>query len=220
MCCRLVVDINEKEKKDLLKAINATETQQLSFTPSFNVTPGSFLPVIYKNNVIVMDSMKWGYIPLWSKNNKAFANTRFEEADIKNTWKNAFNGKRCLIPASGYYEWKAKEGKRLPYYIHSSKNKIITLAGLVLKDNDGKNRFTILTMKAISSLTDIHPRMPVIISPKLWELWLANNTLSESEQDQIQQGAIYEALGLSSYRVSSDVNSGINDRSNLITRLD
>ncbi len=125
---------------------------------------------------------QWGLIPSWAKDStfgaKTF-NARSETADEKPTFRSAVKRRRCIVPASGYYEWQRIGDKKQPWYIHESNDGIIGFAGLweswkdpSVPEDDELTTFSILTMPAPSSLAEIHDRAPVIVGPHHWGLWL------------------------------------------------
>ncbi len=222
MCCRVVIsEVDERSYRDSLKDLfNVVDDSQMNFNYSYNISPGSFLPVVYKNVVIKASNMKWGLVPFTnSKYKNNFFNTRIETADIKISFKDSFKNRRCIIPISGYYEWRQENGVKQPYYFFSTKNKILPLAGLYKQSFiDGKavSTFTILTKPSEGDLQTVHDRMPVILTRDLFEEWLNSkdiDLLKKLVTDNKEQDIRF-------YKVSTNVNSVRNDSRTLINKID
>lgn len=144
-------------------------------TPNGNVTPGQVMPVITKNdNSNQLDFMKWGLIPAWAKNYKidhGMINARSESLTSKPSFKDSFKNSRCLIPATGFYEWQ-KTGKiSTPYLFQLKDQSLFSFAGLY--DN---STYTIITTSPNSLVEPIHHRMPVILSQSDESTWLDPST--------------------------------------------
>ncbi len=201
----------------LKEYFNVKDDSQFDFVKSYNISPGSFLPVVYKDVVIKASNMKWGLIPFFTKDNKmSFPNTRIETVDIKISFKDSFRKRRCLIPVSGYYEWKNEEGKKIPYYFHSKDNGVIALAGIYNKTENGSCNFTIFTKESTEKLKEIHERMPVIIPKESWETWLNENSSIELIKNQVLKNAFED---LKFHKVSSEVNNPRNNIKDLVNEI-
>ena len=149
-----------------------------SLTPRYNIAPTQQIPAVR-----VADAgrecvnLRWGFIPSWSKDGKlAPINAMSETASSKPFFRSAFKKRRCLIPASGFYEWKATGKKqRQPYAIRLIDDKPFTFAGLweCWEGPDGPvESCTILTTTPNDLMGTIHSRMPVILDPRDYEQWL------------------------------------------------
>lgn len=129
--------------------------------------------------------MKWGLIPFWAKDPRisySTINARSEEIENKPAFRKAFRTQRCLVPASGFFEWKkvSDMGKpvKIPYWIRVKGKNIFGFAGIydVWKDAEGYEikTFSIVTTKANKIMAEIHDRMPVILTSEDEEIWLDN----------------------------------------------
>ena len=154
-----------------------------SFTPSRNVSPGQHIPaVIRSDDKNILTPFLWGLIPFWAKDPSTGAkliNARAETVNEKPSFKNAFQKRRCLIIADGFYEWK-KDGKgKIPYYIYLKSGKPFGFAGLyetwISPDNNKVDTCTIITTRANEVVQPIHERMPVIVPKEKEEVWLKND---------------------------------------------
>lgn len=143
--------------------------------PLYNISPGSFCPVITKNGEREMHILRWGLIPRWAKDPRIgykLINARAESANEKPSFKDSFHNRRCLIPATGFYEWK--DG--LPYYIRLKSQNIFSMGGIYDYWKDGENQllqtFAVITTSANQVIEKVHNRMPVIIEKQNENLWL------------------------------------------------
>jgi putative SOS response-associated peptidase YedK len=128
--------------------------------------------------------MRWGLIPSWwkkkAKETPATFNARAETVAEKAMFRGAFKRTRCLIPASGYYEWKGMEAGKQPYYFTGSNGSPLTMAGLwdEWKDIETGERLKSCTMiitEANEFVGKIHDRMPVLLQPQDFDAWLTGH---------------------------------------------
>lgn len=155
-----------------------------SMRPRYNIAPSQTIPIILKEAKQI-DFCRWGFIPSWHKAQATslpagYINARLESITEKPTFRFAFQQQRCLIPVSGYYEWRNLLGKKQPYFVHSTNHPLIAVAGLwsSWQSPQGISMLTcaIVTTQATSALQQLHERMPVILSPKDYATWLADET--------------------------------------------
>jgi putative SOS response-associated peptidase YedK len=126
-----------------------------------------------------LDVMRWGLVPFWSKDPLGGApliNARAETAATKPAFRAAYRHRRCLIPADGFYEWKRESGKKQPYYLSMGDAKVFAFAGLWehWENPEGSiiESCAILTTSANELVQSIHDRMPVILEPRNYQVWL------------------------------------------------
>ena len=172
-----------------------------------------------------LDLLKWGLIPYWAKEAKignSMINARAESAAEKPAYRTSFKKKRCLIPTDGFYEWK-KEGKlKQPYLIHRQDGKPFAFAGLWSSWRNPEQEkpvetFTILTTDANDLLRPLHDRMPVILDPKDFDLWLDPKI---DDAAKLQSLLVPHAVeGFEAFPVSRMVNSPTNDVADCIAPL-
>lgn len=155
----------------------------------FNIAPSQTVPIIVKWAEQV-EFAQWGFIPAWAKCvdgviPSGHINIRLESAAEKPSFKNVVYQQHCLIPATGYYEWRTFSGKKQPFYLHLENQPLFALAGLwsiwQTPSGEAKLNFGILTQPAPDFLTTLHDRSPVIISPQKYQSWLENNKKIEIE---------------------------------------
>ncbi|CAA7017851.1 unnamed protein product [Microthlaspi erraticum] len=162
------------------------------YRPSYNVAPGSYIPVLRRDSEVVGDGgvtvecMKWGLVPSFTKKTdkpdffKMF-NARSESVDEKPSFRRLLPKNRCLVAVDGFYEWKKEGSKKQPYYIHFKDGRPLVFAALFDSwHNSGGETlytFTILTTCSSSSLKWLHDRMPVILGDKdSVDTWLDDPT--------------------------------------------
>ena len=174
---------------------------------SYNITPGATVPVITMNSPKQLVLMRWGLIPGWAKDSKiaySTINARAEEIEKKPAFRSAFKYRRCLIPASGFYEWKrvSDEGKpvKIPYWIKLKRANVFGFAGIY-----ENNTFSIVTTTTNEMMKQIHDRMPVILHKDAEEIWLDNSRYDLRELKQLM--VPYPAEEMESVRVSPRVNN-------------
>jgi putative SOS response-associated peptidase YedK len=155
---------------------------------------------------------RWGLIPFWAKDEKIgyrTINARAETVDSKPAFRAALRHRRCLIPASGFYEWRPGPAGKQPYCIHLKQRRLFAFAGLYehWQDSTGKavDSCTILVTQANSSIKPIHERMPVILSPDNYSAWLDPHTKDPALLKPLLQPAPADEIDL--YAVSKRVNS-------------
>jgi len=192
--------------------------------PSYNVRPGQDYPVVvWEGSHNTLRTMRWGLVPSWSKESHtpySTFNARIETLAEKSTYRRPFKKSRCLVPATGYYEWqKQKDGKQ-PYYVHTVKNHLLAFAGLydTWEGQRGEQleSFTIITKPATGIPAKIHDRMPAIMPRKNFAAWL-NPEIDEPEEARALLQAPLPDLSLDA--VSKKVNSARNNSPDLIVPI-
>jgi putative SOS response-associated peptidase YedK len=197
------------------------EHQQETLLPSYNVAPGATMPVVVRNSPNRVELMKWGLIPFWAKdpkNSYKTINARAETVATSPVFREALKRRRCLVPASGFYEWQQTERGKLPYFIHLKDIELFAFAGLydVWQDAEGNElrTYTIITTTPNDLVQPIHNRMPVILHPDDEAMWIdpkMNDTAALRALLQPFPNALMEA-----YPVSRAVNTPAIDTPALI----
>lgn len=192
--------------------------------PAYNIPPGSsIISVLARDGKRVLVSFQWGLVPSWAKDSSIgqnMINARAETVSQKPSFKAAFKSRRCLIIASGFYEWK-REGKiKVPFYITLTSGQPFGFAGLheTWMSPQGKelHTCTIITTGANDIMRPIHDRMPVIIPREHEKMWLdARATPDEALALLVP----YPADEMTAYPVSTLVNSPKNDSAACIAPL-
>lgn len=146
----------------------------------FNIAPTQMVPVVLPGGgERVLRAMRWGLIPHWAKDDKIGArliNARAETAAELPSFRGPFERRRCVVPASGFYEWKAGESGKVPYYIHDAAGDPLAFAGLwdrwTADADHVVESCTILTTEPNEVLRPLHDRMPVILDLETTDAWL------------------------------------------------
>ena len=163
---------------------------KVEFAPSYNVAPSRMVPVcrVSVDGDRELALLRWGLVPHWAKevnDRYRMINARAETVDKKPAFRTPFRRRRCLVPADGYFEWKAEPQRKQPYFIHRNDGMPLFLAGLWdrwEKSNDGPlDSFSIVTTSASERLVAIHDRMPVIIREADRRTWL-DPEMDDSDQ--------------------------------------
>ena len=193
----------------------------VGFSANFNVAPGSQMQVILNDAGPKIIPMIWGLIPSWTKDITRLnpINARSESLTEKPMFKPLLKYKRCLVPANGFYEWQKSENIKTPHYFHQPGNSLFAFAGLydIWQSPDGSSlySYTIITASANASVIPVHSRMPLIIEPKNYSVWL-DTTISTLPSELLDPSL---SPNLESYPVSSAVNTPQVNSPDLITPL-
>ena len=178
----------------------------------FNVAPTDVMPIVGMNRDgdISIRELRWGLIPYWAKDPKVGGakaiNARAESVDEKPMFREAFKRRRCLVPASGYFEWKPEGSAKQPFYIHDPDGELLMFAGLweswrETKDSEPLYTFTIVTGPPGIVSGDIHDRAPVILMESVWAAWLsgepadAADILKAAQEPQLSYYPVPKAVG-------------------------
>ena len=198
----------------------------LNIVPQYNIAPTNQVMTIVSDGV--KDSpelMRWGSVPFWIKNmndSSKMINARAETVSERPSYKNAFRSRRCLIPATSFFEWKKGPGKtRLPMRIMLKSEEPFAFAGIWERatpknfpDQGEITSCSIITTDANELVRPIHDRMPVIVPPDLYRDWMnpANQDIGELKEYLLP----YEPGLMKTYPVSPLVNSARNQGPELI----
>ncbi len=214
------------ETEDIEERFHVTRKSGLHVGASYNVAPGQSVPVIH--NVagdVVIEGMRWGYLPSWANDERfgyKMINARDDSVEEKPAWRGGLRNGRCLVPANGFFEWKAlKTGKgKQPYFIRLRGQSTFAMAGVsnVWLAPNGREipTFAIITTAACSEMMAIHDRMPVIVSREEESSWLA----SDASVERLRSIMRPREWRLECIPVGRDVNSVRNNAPALIERHD
>lgn len=187
-------------------------------TPRFNVAPTQAAPVVRLSMAAeapVLDFLRWGLVPAWAKDASGagrLINARAETVADKPSFRSAFRHRRCLVPADGFYEWRTEGGVKQPYRITRPDGAPFAFAGLWEcwgKGDEPLETFTILTTAASAVLQPLHDRMPVILDPADYALWLDPAATDPAVLQPLlgagaDDGLTYYAVGRAVNRVGND----------------
>lgn len=178
--------------------------------PRYNVAPTMKVPVLaMHDDKATVEAMRWGLVPSWAKDIKFGAktiNARADTVQTKPSFRTAFKKRRCLVPASGYFEWKGESPNKQPYFIKHPKDHLLMFAGLwegwkAPDAEDWLHTFTIITGEPGKVSSDIHDRQPVILPPDVWDVWLtaepadAAKILQEVPEAELVYYPVTRAMG-------------------------
>lgn len=222
MCGRFTLTIDPSELKETF----ANYTFPSRFSPRFNIAPTQPVLAIPNDNKNTADFFLWGLIPSWAKDptiaNKLI-NARGETIAEKPSFRGSFKYKRCIIPADGFYEWKAQAGEKtkIPHFIHMKDRQPFALAGLWDEWNspDGSSirTCTIITTQPNELMSTLHNRMPVILDAMDYNRWL--DPAPQTPENLLSLIKPFPADRMSAYPVSTMVNRPDNDRPECILPL-
>ena len=200
-------------------------SEGIRIEPRYNIAPSQHTPVIYLNRKKerVLEMMKWGLVPFWAKDPKIgnrMINARAETLDTKPSFKHILKTRRCLVPASGFYEWEKAGKSKVPYYVKLEKRTLFSFAGLydIWKDDEGRElkTFTIITTEPNCTLKPIHDRMPVILRQECEDVWLGLDSHGQDTDALMAMLRPYPDDDMKAYVVSHEVNDPLNDNPQLI----
>jgi putative SOS response-associated peptidase YedK len=201
--------------------------EEPSLEPRYNIAPTQPVAIIKPQAGTPLRELKivrWGLIPFWAKDAKMGArliNARSETAADRPAFRAAFKMRRCLIPADGFYEWKKLEKGRAPYLVALSNRLPFAFAGLweswKSPDRELIESCTILTTDANELIQSIHDRMPAILSPSDYELWLNPDTKTTESLKHILRPFPSEEMIM--FPVSGKVNKASYDAADCVEPL-
>jgi putative SOS response-associated peptidase YedK len=220
MCGRYTVTSSPEALRALFRY-----QEQPNFPPRFNVAPTQPIAVVrLVDGKRQFALARWGLLPSWVKDPKTFTlliNARGETAAEKPAFRAAMKRRRCLIPADGFYEWKAVGGRKQPFFVHAKSGEPLAFAGLweTWTGPNGEELETaaIVTTRANRTLSAIYERMPVVVPPEAFDLWLNCAAVDATTASALIAPApenFFEA-----YPVSTAVNRTANDIPKLIEPL-
>ena len=229
MCGRFTL---RKEESVIREAFELSEVPTLE--PRYNIAPTQLVPTVVRPKVSAQSpeqseqrqflSLRWGLIPSWAKDPAIGArliNARSETVTEKPSFRAAFRQRRCLVLADGFYEWQRQERKKQPFYFRLQDGQPFAFAGLWERwkapNGEAIESCTILTTEANELLRPIHDRMPVILDPKDYELWLDPEVQKPEPLQQLLRP--YRSEGMTTYPVSTQVNNPSNNSPECITEL-
>jgi len=172
--------------------------------------------------------LRWGLVPSWAKDPSQASrmiNARVETAAEKPAFRKALAARRCLLPATGWYEWKRAEGAKQPYFVTGTDGASLAMAGIwefwrspESVTGDPLLTCAVLTTAAVGPLVELHPRMPLVLPPELWDAWL--NPDAPAPDGMLGPPSARLVAGLELRPVSTRVNNVRNQGPRLLERAE
>jgi putative SOS response-associated peptidase YedK len=218
MCGRFLLTATPEELQALFGYLDGD-----AFPPRYNIAPTQPIAVVrHVGGGRRFALVRWGLVPGWVKDPRAFSliiNARAEGIAGRPAYKGAMQYRRCLVPASGFYEWrKLPNGRKQPYLVRPAKGGVVAFAGLwetwLGADGSEIDSGCIITTDANADVAAIHDRMPVVVQPADWERWLdagANPPPAVADILRPAPDGFFETVP-----VSTRVNAAANDDPGLI----
>ncbi len=176
MCGRFVIT---HPNEALAALFDAVPSNDLPEGPNYNVCPTTDIAVVTsEGGHRRLRPMRWGFLPHWYKtptDGPLLINARAETIAENPAFRAAVRERRCIVPASGFYEWREEGGKKLPFYIYRKDGAPMAFAGVWQSWEKGEApvpSVALVTTDASRAMSEIHHRMPVILEPRDWPLWL------------------------------------------------
>ena len=215
MCGRYRLSRRKQIVEEYFDSVSGEE----DWTPRYNIAPTQSVPVIRQNPkepVRELSLVRWGLIPSWAKDPSVAAtmiNARSETAGTKPAFRDALKSHRCLIPADAFYEWKKIGNAKQPYCFEVNEGALFAFAGIWdrWKDPRGNTVETcsILTTSPNAVTSPVHDRMPVILDPDCYDLWLDPGMRDVSMASELLKP--YDARLMRCYPISTRINHVAND---------
>lgn len=192
---------------------------------SYNIAPGQKILGIVQpeQNGLSLVGFDWGLVPSWAKDSKlshSLINARAETLAEKPSFKAAYRNRRCLIPATGFYEWQARADGKQAYHICREDRGVFAFAGLWehwRQEAYSLHTCTIITTAANALIAPIHERMPVVVAPEHYRAWLGHGQ-PQAALDALLAESDYRGMTL--YPIGDRVNNPRHDDHDCIARID
>ena len=194
MCGRFTLKTPATELASLFDGLDFS-----GIRPRYNICPTQAVTCVRQNQQRVAESasLRWGLVPFWAKDLKIGArmiNARSETVATKPAFRAAFKKRRCLVIADGFYEWKKQGAAKQPYYISRQDETPYAMAGLweswsdkANPDSEPVETCTILTTAANATMAPLHDRMPVLLEPDDYPIWLDAEFKDADKLDSLMQ---------------------------------
>ncbi|MCB2413554.1 SOS response-associated peptidase [Demequina sp. TTPB684] len=220
MCGRYADFLADQDLADAFSLAVSADDERL-LPPSFNVAPMQMVRVIRQQEQSrELDIAKWGLVPSWAKGpsvGSRMINARLETIADKPSFRTAFSRRRCIVPASGYYEWRTDASGKQPFFIHPTDGSPLAFAGLLeawrpSPDDAWLITCAIVTTAARGEMRDIHDRQPVMMRADAWRTWLD----PASAKDDVLDAAHADAPDLAWHEVDKAVGNVRNNAPELV----
>ena len=189
MCGRYAATLPPEMMVEMFKLLNS-----IDFPPRFNITPTQPIAVVWEQSGRrTIQLVRWGFVPTWVKDPREFSlliNARAETMAEKPSFRNAVRNSRCIVPASGYYEWmKGPDGKKQPYYITMADGGPMIFAGLYSQwagpEGEEVDTACIVTVEPNLEISSVYDRMPAILRGDAVDAWLNTRDIDVKDATQL-----------------------------------
>ena len=223
MCGRFTLFADAIQIADRFYVVNL---DQSLVRPRYNIAPSQNIAAIVRDGERQQNRLgmlRWGLIPVWAKDMSIgykMINARSETVHEKPSYKRLLKKRRCLIPASGFFEWKKVGNRKQPFHIRLKNEELFAFAGLWDQwEYEGEiiNSCTIITTKPNDLMKEIHNRMPVILTKENEKIWLDKEIDEPNELQNLLQP--FESKQMEAYEVTTEVGSPKNEGSELVEPL-
>lgn len=225
MCGRFTLTYKEHERLAAELGIDPDQLTERDYRRRFNIAPTDEHWIVrtrYEERQIL--PAKWGLVNSWAKDAKRAAaqiNARAETIDRSPAFREAFEKRRCIVPADGYFEWTGSKDARRPVWFHRDDGKLLLFAGLYESwqpaPDEWQRTFTIITTEANDLTSPVHDRMPVILTEEEADAWMYQDEKDFPKLRQLLDPAPNELLIATP--VSQRANSVKNDDPECLTPL-
>lgn len=208
MCARYTREIDLGGVDDVFDLADELHDDERDEAPTvesktWNVAPGTDQLIVRRSESgsRVRRAVRWGIRPQWDPK-KSIVNARAETVTSKSVFRDSFLERRCLVPATGFYEWTSLGGKRVPHYFVVGDGAPFAMAGFFTKAGEEPSTFCLLTTEPNEVVGAIHDRMTVIIEPANYDRWMDPN----ADPDELRELMVPFSGRMRSWRVSPEVN--------------
>ena len=215
MCGRFTLAAPSEE----LVEVFSVPVPDFDLRPRYNVAPGQDALVVGEDRRgRRMGTLRWGLVPAGAREaGKPFANARAETVGRTPSFRGAFLQRRCLVPADGFYEWRRQAGGKTPFVFRPVVGGILALAAVwerwEVSGHPPRDGFALVTVAANEDVAPVHHRMPALVAPADFHLWLDRSSRPERLQELLVPA---QAGTLRCHRVSQRVNSVSEDDAGLV----
>jgi putative SOS response-associated peptidase YedK len=216
MCGRFTLTIDPADLRDAFPGLTFPDAERMA--PRYNIAPSQLVAVVANDGKNAVEFFKWGLVPSWAQDpeiGNRMINARAESLAEKPSFRAAYKRRRCLVLADGFYEWKPMPGSKTntPMLIKMKSGEPFAFAGLWEPwhpdQADALLSCTIITTTPNALMEKIHNRMPVILKPEAYPLWLDPSEQTPDKLDKLLKP--YPASQMAAFPVSRLVNDPKND---------
>jgi putative SOS response-associated peptidase YedK len=211
MCSRFVL---KSQPKAITKLFNLEQAPD--WKPRYNIAPSHKIPAVMRtleNKNREIKFLQWGFLASWMQGGRLLINIQSEKINSEPILLETFEKWRCLIPVDGFFEWRHEARESRPYYVRMKNDQPFALAGLWAPQNvNGQvvDACAILTTSPNDTVRAIHERMPVIVNPSDFNLWLDTQDVRDFKKIE-KLFRSFPPEGMEAYEVGSWVNDTQND---------